>query len=72
MPRTRPRAAHVSGEQLTIHGARALRSDRQVCAAAKCSVYYTKRICVDCLRRPEIAAQMPAAPTTGGAKVAAP
>lgn len=60
----------------TTHGvparALALRSERQVCAAAKCSVFYTKRICADCLSRPEIAAQMPspAAPASAVASTA--
>mmetsp|Transcript_3851 Transcript_3851/g.8680 ORF Transcript_3851/g.8680 Transcript_3851/m.8680 type:complete len:146 (+) Transcript_3851:118-555(+) len=46
--------------------------ERQVCAAAKCSVFYTKRICADCLSRPEIAAQMPspAAPASAVASTA--
>lgn len=60
----------------------AIRSDRQVCAAAKCSLFYTKRVCADCLSRPEVAAQIPsasagapdsaeAASAAGGAKAAA-
>ena len=50
----------------------AFRSERQVCAATKCSVFYTKRICADCLSRPEIATQMPspAAPASAAAKPA--
>ena len=48
-----------------------LRSERQVCAAAKCSLFYTKRICADCLSRPEIAAQIPSASAGGPGSAAA-
>ena len=75
-PRRIPRMDTHSPGQRTTHGvparALALRSERQVCAASKCSVFYTKRICADCLSRPEIAAQMPspAAPASAAASAA--
>ena len=65
---------HNTGQRAT-HGvparALSLRSERQVCAAAKCSLFYTKRICADCLSRPEIAAQIPSASAGGPASAAA-
>ena len=65
---------HSTGQRAT-HGvpafALSLRSERQVCAAAKCSLFYTKRICADCLSRPEIAAQIPSASAGGPGSAAA-
>ena len=63
---TGPRATHgVPARALS------LRSERQVCAAAKRSLFYTKRICADCLSRPEIAAQIPSASAGAPASAAA-
>ena len=36
--------------------------ERVVCAASRCSLFYTKRICTSCLKRPEVAAQVPSPP----------
>lgn len=33
--------------------------ERLVCASPRCSLFYAKRICTDCLQRPEIRAQLP-------------
>lgn len=41
--------------------------ERVVCAASRCSLFYTKRICTLCLKRPEVAAQVPSPPTTAKA-----
>ena len=41
--------------------------ERVVCAASRCSLFYTKRICTSCLKRPEVAAQVPRPPTAAKA-----